>query len=82
VKETKRPLELVRLLPKGRKKVEMADTVPWQSYEARSGESYSSHQHGDGRIDLDVSPGFFGHDVSVLMLMAQRYVMCFNLKKT
>ncbi|WP_288276956.1 hypothetical protein [uncultured Prevotella sp.] len=48
------------------------DTVPWQSYEARSGESYSSHQHGDGRIDLDVSPGFFGHDVSVLMLMAQR----------
>ncbi|WP_288286197.1 hypothetical protein [uncultured Prevotella sp.] len=33
--------------------------------EARCGESYSSHQHGDGRIDLDVSPGFFGHVVLV-----------------
>jgi hypothetical protein len=33
--------------------------------EARCGQSHPSHQHGDCRIDLNVSSSFFGHVVLV-----------------
>ena len=37
------------------------DDTSWCYDEASCGQSYSSYKHGDCRIDLDISPSFFGH---------------------